>query len=234
IMQPSIEQPLKFDPAFATTTLAIYLTLTSRAGAERPDLIVWPETAAPSPLRRDPQLLRTLGALSGSLHVPLLVGSIDIDGSTPPKARNSAFLLTERGIVGRYDKIQLVPFGEYVPLAGLIGFARSWAEFIAELEPGFRASVFPGPPAPFGVVICYEGIFPELVRRFVRSGARVMVNMTNDAWFGHTEGPLQHLAMYPLRAVEHRTAVVRVANTGVSAFITPKGRIATSLGLFER
>src|SRR4029077_3732264 len=95
---------MKFDSAFGTTPVAIYLTLTSRAGAERPDLIVWPETAAPSPIRRDPQLLRTLGALSGSLHVPLLVGSIDIDGSTPPKARNSAFLLTERGIIGRYDK----------------------------------------------------------------------------------------------------------------------------------
>ena len=234
VMQPSIEQPLKFDPAFAPTTLAIYLTLTSRVGADRPDLIVWPETAAPAPLRRDPQLLRTLGALSGSLRVPLLVGSIDVDGSTPPKVHNSAFLLTERGIVGRYDKIQLVPFGEYVPLAGLIGFVRSWAEFIAELEPGSSASVFPGPPAPFGVVICYEGIFPELVREFVKGGARLIVNMTNDAWFGRTSGPWQHLAMYPFRAVEHRVAVVRAANTGISAFIAPTGRIFRRIPLYER
>jgi apolipoprotein N-acyltransferase len=234
IMQPSIEQPLKFDPAFATTTLAIYLSLTSRAGAEHPDLIVWPETAAPTPLRRDPEVLRTLGALSGSLHVPLLVGSIDIDASTPPKVRNSAFLLTERGIVGRYDKIHLVPFGEYVPLSGLIGFVRGWAEFIAELEPGSSVSVFPGPPAPFGVVICYEGIFPELVREFVKGGARLIVNMTNDAWFGRTAGPWQHLAMYPFRAVEHRVAVVRAANTGVSAFIAPSGRIGRHTALFER
>jgi apolipoprotein N-acyltransferase len=234
IMQPSIEQPLKFDPAFASTTLAIYLTLTSRAGADRPDLIVWPETAAPAPLRRDPELLRTLGALAGSLRVPLLVGSIDIDGSTPPKVRNTAFLLTERGIVGRYDKIQLVPFGEYVPLSGLIGFVRGWAEFIAELEPGSTASVFSGPPAPFGVVICYEGIFPELVREFVKGGARLIVNMTNDAWFGRTSGPWQHLAMYPLRAVEHRVAVVRAANTGVSAFIAPTGKIMRRVQLYER
>lgn len=234
IMQPSIEQPLKFDPAFASTTMAIYLTLTSRAGAERPDLIVWPETATPTPIRRDPELLRTLGALSGSLHVPLLVGSIDVDGSTPPKVRNTAFLITERGIVGRYDKIQLVPFGEYVPLSGLIGFVRGWAEFISELEPGYRASVFPGPPAPFGVVICYEGIFPELVREFVRGGARLIVNMTNDAWFGRTSGPWQHLAMYPFRAVEHRVAVVRAANTGVSAFIMPSGKIVRRVPLYER
>jgi apolipoprotein N-acyltransferase len=108
---------------------------------------VWPETAAPTPLRRDPALLRTLGALSGSLRVPLLVGSIDVDASTPPKVRNTAFLLTERVIVGRYDKIQLVPFGEYVPLSGLIGFVRGWAEFIAELEPLQRERL-PGPASP--------------------------------------------------------------------------------------
>ena len=94
--------------------------------------------------------------------------------------------------------------------------------------------MFLGPPAPFGVVICYEGIFPELVREFVKDGARFMVNMTNDAWFGRTSGPAQHLAMYPFRAVEHRLAVVRAANTGISAFITPTGRIARSLPLFER
>src|SRR5438094_784582 len=177
-------------------------------------------------------VLQALRALSAQSGVPLLVGTVDVTESG--RQRNTAFLLTGQGIIGRYDKIHLVPFGEFVPLSGIIGFVKGWAEFISELEPGARATVFPGPPAPFGVVICYEGIFPELFRRFVRNGARVMVNMTNDAWFGHTEGPLQHLAMYPLRAVEHRTAVVRVANTGVSAFITPKGRIATSLGLFER
>ena len=131
--------------------------------------------------------------------------------------------------MGRYDKIHLVPFGEYVPLSGVIGFVRGWAEFIADLEPGSRAVVFPGPPAPFGVVICYEGIFPELFREFVDGGARVMVNMTNDAWFGRTSGPGQHLAMYPLRAVEHRVAIVRAANTGVSAFVEPTGRIVRHL-----
>src|SRR5207245_5466402 len=145
----------------------------ARSRSEAPGRTGRPETAAPSPLRRDPWPLRPRGGLPGSPRGPRLLGSIDIDGSTPPKARNSAFLLTERGIIGRYDKIHLVPFGEYVPLAGLFGFVRSWAEFIAELEPGFRASVFPGPPAPFGVVICYEGIFPELVREFVKGGARL-------------------------------------------------------------
>ena len=94
--------------------------------------------------------------------------------------------------------------------------------------------VFSGPPAPFGTVICYEGIFPALVRRFVRDGARFMVNITNDGWFGQTAGPLQHLGMYPLRAVEHRVSIVRAANTGVSAVIAPSGEITRSLPLFAR
>jgi apolipoprotein N-acyltransferase len=234
LMQPSIEQPLKWDPDHAAVVLGIYQELTRRAGAERPDLIVWPETATPTPLRHDPGLLRSLAAMSGDLGVPLLVGSIDVLDGRPNRFTNAAFLVTAEGIAGRYDKIHLVPFGEFVPLSGVIGFVRGWAEFIADLEPGSRAVVFPGPPAPFGVVICYEGIFPDLVREFVRNGARMMVNMTNDGWFGRTSGPEQHLAMYPFRAVEHRIPVVRAANTGVSAFIAPSGQIVRHLALFRR
>jgi apolipoprotein N-acyltransferase len=234
LMQPAIEQPLKWDPNHATVVLKIYLELTRQAAAGRPDLIVWPETASPTPLRQDAGLLGTLAALSGELGVPLLIGSVDVEQGTPPRLTNSAFLVTARGITGRYDKIHLVPFGEYVPLSGVIGFVRGWAEFIAELEPGTRAVVFAGPPAPFGIVICYEGIFPDLFREFVNNGARLMVNMTNDGWFGLTSGPAQHLSMYPFRAVEHRIAVVRAANTGVSAFIAPSGQIVRQLGLFER
>jgi apolipoprotein N-acyltransferase len=234
IVQPSIEQPLKWHPEHTAQTLAIYGELTRQAARERPDLIVWPETASPTILREDPALLQALRDLAAAWRVPLLVGSIDVPDGRPDELRNTAFLITDQGLAGRYDKIHLVPFGEYVPLSGAIGFVRGWAEFISEMTPGTRAVVFPGPPAPFGVVICYEGIFPALVRRFVTSGARLLVNMTNDGWFGRTSGPLQHLAMYPFRAVEHRIAVVRAANTGVSAVIAPSGQIVRSLGLFER
>lgn len=231
IVQPSIEQPLKWEPAHAEETLAIHLALTRRAAEARPDLVVWPETSAPTVLRRDPGLVAALAGLAGEIGAPLVVGSIDVEGQA---LRNTAFLVTRDGLAGRYDKIHLVPFGEFVPLSEVIGFVRGWAEFIADLEPGSHAAVFPGPPAPFGVVICYEGIFPDLYREFVRNGARVMINMTNDAWFGRTSGPEQHLGMYPLRAVEHRTAVVRAANTGVSAFIAPTGQIVRRRGLFDR
>jgi apolipoprotein N-acyltransferase len=234
VVQPSIAQPLKWDPDYAATTLGIATSLTRRAGTERPDLIVWPETSLPAVLRREPNLIGELAALSRELQTPLLVGSVDVEGTSKTKVYNTAFLLTGNGIEGRYDKMHLVPFGEFVPLSGAIGFVRNWAEFIAELEPGARTVVFPGPPAPVGVVICYEGIFPELVREFVNDGARLMVNMTNDGWFGRTDGPWQHLAMYPFRAVEHRIAVVRAANTGVSAIIAPSGQILRRLTLFRR
>jgi apolipoprotein N-acyltransferase len=234
IMQPAIEQPLKWDPQHATIVLNIYQELTRQAGADRPHLIVWPETASPTVLRRDRGLLASLSGMAREMKTSLLVGSIDVVDGRDNRFTNTAFLVGEQGIAGRYDKIHLVPFGEFVPLSGVIGFVRGWAEFIADLEPGARAVVFPGPPAPFGVVICYEGIFPDLFREFVNNGARMMVNMTNDGWFGRTSGPEQHLSMYPFRAVEHRIAVVRAANTGVSAFIAPTGQIVRHLGLFQR
>jgi apolipoprotein N-acyltransferase len=231
IIQPSIEQPLKWEPRHTRETLGIYFALLRRVGEERPQLVVWPETAAPTILRRDPVLVERFRAAAAELGAPMLLGSIDeVNG----RFRNTAFLINDQGIVGRYDKIQLVPFGEFLPLSGVLGFVRGWAQFIAELEAGSRAVVFNAPPAPFGVVICYEGIFPDLFRQFVRDGALLMVNMTNDAWFGRTSGPEQHLAMYPFRAVEHRVSIVRAANTGVSAFIAPSGMIVRRLHLFER
>jgi apolipoprotein N-acyltransferase len=231
IIQPSIEQPVKWEPHHTEETLGIYFALLRRVAAEHPALVVWPETAAPTILRQDPPLVERLRAASAELDAPMVMGSIDV---VDRRFRNTAFLLTSAGIVGRYDKIQLVPFGEFVPLSGVLGFVRSWAEFIAELQAGSRAVVFKGPPAPFGVVICYEGIFPDLFRRFVKDGALLMINMTNDAWFGRTSGPEQHLTMYPFRAVEHRVSVVRAANTGVSAFIAPSGMIVRRLHLFQR
>ena len=234
VMQPSIDQPTKWEPRHTVQTLMIYFALARRVAPEHPALFVWPETASPTILRRDEGLVKALARLSGQLGTPLLLGSLDAVDGKFERYSNAVFLLGEQGIMGRYDKIHLVPFGEYVPLSQLIGFVRGWAAFIADLEAGARATVFPGPPAPFGVVICYEGIFPDLFRQFVKGGARLMINVTNDGWFGRTSGPVQHFAMYPLRAVEHRTAIVRSANTGVSAFIAPTGRVTRLMNLYER
>jgi len=234
VIQPSIEQTIKWDPAYNAQVLAIHENLTRSAAARKPVLIVWPETAAAIFLRGDRELLARLTALSATLETPLLVGSVDRQDGPRGQFLNSAFLLTGQGITGKYDKIHLVPFGEYVPLGWLIGFVRSWAEFISEFATGKTATIFPLPGAPFGTVICYEVIFPELFRSFVAGGAAFMVNITNDAWFGETSGPWQHLSMVALRAVENRVAIARAANTGVSAFVEPSGRVRGTLPLFER
>ncbi len=234
VIQPSVEQSLKWDPVHQAEILDRYERLTREAAAGRPAVVLWPETAAAFFLRGDPILLARLTALSAELRVPLLVGSVDRRDGPRGAFLNSAFLLTGRGIVAKYDKIHLVPFGEYVPLSGLIGFVRSWAEFISDFGAGQTRTVFPLPGAPFGAVICYEVIFPELFREFVAGGAAFMVNITNDAWFGETSGPWQHLGMLPLRAVENRVAIARAANTGVSAFVDADGRISGLIPLEER
>ncbi len=235
VIQPSIEQSAKFDPARHAETIGIYERLTREAARPpKPAAVLWPETAAMIFLRGDPPLLRWLTALSRELDTPILVGSVDRRQTPREQYLNSAFLLTGQGISAKYDKIHLVPFGEYVPLSGLIGFVRSWAEFISDFGAGQARTIFPLPGAPFGTVICYEVIFPDLFRSFVANGATFMVNITNDAWFGETSGPWQHLGMVPLRAVENRVAIVRAANTGVSAFVEPTGRVSPLLPLFER
>jgi apolipoprotein N-acyltransferase len=234
VIQPVIEQTIKWDPVRNAEIIGVHEQLTREAARSHPALIAWPETAAAIFLRGDPQLLRHLSALSRELGTPLLIGSVDREDTPPEKFLNSAFLLTGQGITAKYDKIHLVPFGEYVPLGWLIGFVRSWAEFISDFAAGQRPTIFPLAGAPFGTVICYEAVFPELFRDFVVDGATFMVNITNDAWFGRTSGPWQHLGMLPLRAVEHRVAIARAANTGVSAFVDSSGRVEPELGLFER
>ncbi len=234
LIQPSIEQTTKWDPARHAQILEIYEQLTREAARSKPAAVLWPETATTIYLRGDRALLDRLTRLAAEIGVPILVGSLDRRQDLRGQFLNSAFLLTGQGITAKYDKIHLVPFGEYVPLAGLLGFVRGWAAFISEFGEGDTETIFPLPGAPFGTVICYEVIFPELFRGFVVRGASFMTNITNDAWFGETSGPWQHLGMVSLRAVEHRVAIARAANTGVSAFVEPTGRIGPMLPLLER
>ncbi|MBI2468240.1 MAG: apolipoprotein N-acyltransferase, partial [Candidatus Rokubacteria bacterium] len=234
IVQGNIDQAIKWDRAFRQETLRIYADLT-RQVAPGQRLVVWPEAAVPAYVRYEPAVLASLVLLAGEMRAPLLVGSLDArrDGRAVHYL-NSAFLIKERGVEGRYDKMHLVPFGEYVPLKRLLFFVDAIAAQIGDFTPGQAPVIFAVDGARFGTVICYEVIFPDLFRRFVAEGADFMVNITNDAWFGDSGGPLQHLAMVPLRAVENGVAVVRAANTGVSAFVAPSGQIGTELGLGRR
>jgi apolipoprotein N-acyltransferase len=144
--------------------------------------------------------------------------------------------LRSRGdVTGRYDKRHLVPFGEYVPLKSLLAFVEVLGGgAIGELRSGREATIFSTPLGRLAVVICYEAIFPAEVRDFFLAGADVLVNITNDAWFGRSAAPVQDLAMAAFRAVENRAYLIRAANTGISAIVAPDGRIVEASGLFTR
>jgi apolipoprotein N-acyltransferase len=234
VVQGNIPQAVKWDAAFKAETLRVYGELT-RAAAPGSRLVVWPEAAMPAYVRFEPGAMRWLTDLAANVRVPLLVGVPDAE----PEGRtihylNSAFLVDSAGVRARYDKMHLVPFGEYVPLKRLLFFVEAIAAEIGDFTPGRQVAILPLEGTPFGTVICYEVIFPGLFRRFVAEGASFMANITNDAWFGDSGGPLQHLEMVPLRAVENRIAIVRAANTGVSAFVLPSGAIQTTLPLGAR
>ncbi len=148
---------------------------------------------------------------------------------------NSAFLVNPDGVVaGRYDKVHLVPYGEYVPLKQLFPFIGKLVEGIGDFRSGDDYIPLADGKRRYGVLICYEGIFPEGARAYKKQGADLLVNITNDAWFGTSSAPYQHLSMTVFRAVETRLFLVRAANTGVSAIIDPTGSMISRTTLFER
>jgi apolipoprotein N-acyltransferase len=232
IAQGNIEQGIKWDRQFVGRTLTTYRRLSRRAG-EALDLIVWPETAVPFFLQEGGPWTEEVLDVPRALGAHLLVGSPDRTDGDPPRYYNSAFLVAPAGkIVQKYDKMHLVPFGEYVPLSSVLFFVQRMAHGIGDFSPGRSFTVFETPKGRFAVLICFEAIFPDQVRRYVLAGADFLVNITNDAWFGDSAAPYQHLSMAAMRAVENGVFLVRAANTGISALVAPSGRIVQQSGLF--
>jgi apolipoprotein N-acyltransferase len=229
LAQGNIAQDHKWDPAFVDETMARYVQLTETAAAKGAQLVVWPETATPFFFQDRGAAREAVLALSRTLNTYLVFGSpaATFEGRRMTGQRNRAYLVgPSEGEIDHYDKMQLVPFGEYVPFAGVLFFVQQMVEAVGTLAPGTRPTVFEGPHGRFGVLVCYEGIFPWVSRRFVADGADFLVNVTNDAWYGQTAAPYQHLAQATLRAVENRVPLVRAANTGISAIVRDDGRVA--------
>lgn len=240
VIQGNIPQEIKWSPSYAGSILDKYRTLTLEAVAEGPRLIVWPESSVPGYLEEEYYLRESVLNIAKETNAWLLVGTLREND----KANfNSAVLISGKGdIKKRYDKIHLVPFGEFIPL----GKVFSWVRFfvnkpIGDYSRGTDLTVFRFQTDTvirqdkviqkttnfynFSSLICFEDIFPDLCRRFVRQGADFLVNMTNDAWFGKSSAPYQHMQGSIFRAVENRVPVVRAANTGVSCIINHKGEI---------
>jgi apolipoprotein N-acyltransferase len=251
-IQGNVAQDEKWEPTYQDATIDRYDELTRQAAAAGAELVVWPETAAPFFFQDDTPLRDRVLDIARRLHVWVLVGSPAYDfappapvtaPAAPPDApvrsdelilHNRVYLVGPDGeIAGRYDKMKLVPFGEYIPLASVFFFVHKIVEGVGDFQAGTDPVVFRAGRARFGALICYEGIFPGLTRRFVAGGADFLVNITNDAWFGRTSAPYQHLAMVAVRAIENRTPIVRVANTGFSAMVDGAGRVRWRTGLFD-
>lgn len=237
VVQGNIDQAQKWDPAFQISTTRKYLEMTVSAAARQPQLIVWPETATPFYFTASPKLTRLVTDTVRRTGIPLLVGSPSAQDAAGSTAYfNSAYLVGPDGRArGRYDKVHLVPFGEYVPLKRLLSFAGKMVAQVGDFSPGEKGRTLAWGEAqpPLGVQICFEIIFPGLSRSLVANGAGVLVNLTNDAWFGTSGAAFQHFSMVVFRAVENRRSVVRCANTGISGFVDPAGRVVAATGLFE-
>ena len=237
VIQGNIEQDKKWEPAFQNEVLETYFTLSMKAAETSPKLIVWPETAVPFMFDYDKANTEKLTGFEQGLGADLLFGSVKVEESSGGKTllTNSAVLLDKGGEnIYEYDKIHLVPFGEYVPLRSILFFIDKLVVGIGDYIPGEEYQRAYTDFGSFGTLICYEIIFPGLVRKFFTGGGDFIVTITNDAWFGRTAGPYQHFSMAAFRAIENRKPVIRAANTGISGFIDSNGRILAATPLFQR
>ncbi|MEE9200389.1 MAG: apolipoprotein N-acyltransferase [Candidatus Brocadiales bacterium] len=246
IIQGNIPLLVKMDRRFEQRKAILdkYLSLSRTVDTDSSDLVVWPETMAPGRLNIDSELSgrkidrlsqTSLTKLAKELHMHLLVGGIaSYPGTAQRKERtsyNSTFLYNPEGqLTERYDKIHLVPFGEYTPLKEFFPFLRKMVPYQTGLTPGrdwhlFGIKAHDGRESRFATLICYEDTLPQIARRFKQLGADFMLNITNDDWFRDSAELDQHLAIMVFRAVENRVGLARAANTGISAFVAPTGDI---------
>ena len=245
VVQGNIEQDQKWSPSMRLATIDIYTHLSAQAIAREnvpPALMIWPETALPFPVSDNPYFNRLKSVLPSEQKVWLLSGApfykeVSVKNMAQERkvlSYNSAYLITPAGgIGGRYDKQHLVPFGEYVPLSDYLPLPGPLVENIGNFSSGKAVGPLILENAAIGVLICFESIFPKLARNWTSNGANLLVNITNDAWFGRSSAPWQHLSMAVLRAVENRRSLARSANTGISATITPLGRTTGISPLFQ-
>jgi apolipoprotein N-acyltransferase len=227
LIQPNTSRDIKWDPDFRDLVVGDLLERTRKAAASRPDLIVWPETAAPIVLLAEPVYLARVQQTVAETGVPLLAGTLDhrIENGGYV-AHNSAALFDSTGrLVDRYDKRRLVPFSERMPFQRALPWLAGLNFGQSDFSPGTRTVLFQVRDARVGCLICFESIFPELSRQFVAEGANVLANITNDFWFGNTAAPVQHADMAIFRAVETRRPLLRCANTGISFVVDPFGRV---------
>ena len=239
IVQGNFPQDVKWDRDRVAQTASRYAELSHTLAGQELDLLVYPETALPFRFRHPnyAQLRTLVEATAKSLETPILVGSLDgVESGSSEALYNRAFLLDRDGkIVSFSDKMHLVPFGEYIPFPEIFQYLEGLTAESGAFAHGVQRPAIKIPESTdrLGLFVCFEAVFPEISREVVAKGATLLINITNDAWFGRTAAPYQHLAMSAFRAIETGRSVVRVANTGISCLISPAGSISEETGLFQ-
>ena len=240
VIQASISQDQKWEEALLQSNIDAHMTLSREAVDRDARLLVWPESAVGYELDLYPQARKEITDFTAREGVFLLTGNDDRERDTGGEVRSyvGAKLISPGGEIAlRYHKMRLVPFGEYLPLPPFISSflsIRRLTQGVSDFTPGTRAETGSVQGLSVGAFICYEAIFPSLVRRFPLAGAQVLFNLTNDGWYGTSAAPYQHYAMARFRAVENHRFLVRAANTGISAIIDPFGRELVKSELMER
>lgn len=234
LVQGNVPQNQKWDTARASAIFQHYMQLTRDAAARGARLIIWPESSTPFLFEEDPYVHDTIRAVAVQTGTHILVGSDQIERTQPPTYYNAAFLVGPDGrTLAVYRKIHLVPFGEYVPLKKLFFFAAPLVQAVSDFSAGDQDVLLPFGRHPISASICFEVVYPELVRRSVLGGSELLTTITNDAWFGTSSAPYQHFEQASVRAIEEGRYLVRSANTGISGIVDPYGRVLQQSRLFE-
>ena len=234
-VQGNIAQHDKWNPMSADRILSTYIKLTREAVSEGARLVVWPEAATPFAFQSDPLGTASILNVARDTGAHLLFGTTEIVEDGGQSYYNAAVMVDDTGgTAGTYRKHHLVPFGEYVPLRRALFFVSPLVETVGDFSKGPGPRVLMMDEQPVSAAICYEIIYPELVRGFVTRGSRLLTTVTNDAWYGRSAAPYQHFQQATMRAIEQGRFLVRAANTGISGVVDPYGRVMARTPLFER
>jgi apolipoprotein N-acyltransferase len=235
LIQANIAQEDKWKSGEARRIFTTYIAMTRDAVKRGAEFVIWPESATPFMFEQDPVGQATLRALAQELRVPILFGSDQEVMQPEPALYNAAYLVAPDGRTAAvYRKIHLVPWGEFIPMKRLLFFVSPLVDSFTDFSPGTSMVMLPIGSHLTSTAICYEVVYPSLIRQAVVAGSELLTTITNDAWYGHSSAPYQHFALASMRAIEQGRYLARAANTGISGVVDPYGRVVRQSGIFEQ